>query len=75
MWSEYDVDGNNILDKNEAKAFIEELVTVIDSSRAKEYDRDNFDTLFEAMDEDQNGFLSKSEMSTLIKRTFRSSKK
>ena len=63
MWDKYDLDGNNLLDKEEAKPFIQEICTLLkDKERAKNYDPEKFDALFEEFDDDGNGFLSKGEM-------------
>ena len=34
IWDEHDIDGNGQLDKNEAKTFLDEIVTYIDSESA-----------------------------------------
>lgn len=71
MWTKYDSDGNGYLDKDEAKPYIEHVAKIIEAERAKNYQQDKFDELFDLFDEDQNGFLSKAEMATLIKKTFK----
>ena len=42
--------------------------------RAKNYDESKFEQIFDKYDEDKNGFIEKSEMTTLIKMTFRKPK-
>ena len=71
MWIKYDDDANGYLDKNESRPFIEHVAKIIDTPKAKNYQSTKFDELFEMFDEDQNGFLSKAEMATLIKKTFK----
>lgn len=47
VWDKYDDDANNLLDKSEAKPFVEEICTLlIDKERAKNYDPERFDSLF-----------------------------
>ena len=67
----HDIDKNGYLDKKEALPFLDQVAQIIDEDRAKNYDRNNFEKLFEEFDEDKNGFLSKGEMATFIKKTFR----
>ena len=50
--------------------FLNELVTIIETPRAKLYDKTKYKQLFNEMDEDKNGSLSKSQMAVLIKKTF-----
>jgi Ca2+-binding EF-hand superfamily protein len=46
---------------------LDEVARNIDEKRAQNYKRDQFNNMFEEFDEDENGFLSKAEMATLIK--------
>ena len=62
MWEEHDIDNNGLLDPNEAKALLNEIVTIIDPNRAKNYKKEDFDIHFERFDEDKNNNLSKREM-------------
>ena len=75
MWEEHDIDKNGYLDREEAKTFLDELAQVISENRKKFYDPNNFESIFEEYDEDGNNYLSKSEMSALIKMTFRNPSK
>ena len=50
---------------------MDDVAAVIEEGRAANYEKEKFLSLFESFDEDNNGFLSKGEMATLIKRTFR----
>ena len=52
---------------------MDELSTFMDESRAKNYDKNKFEKLFSEFDEDNDGFLSKSEMAVFIKRVFKKS--
>ena len=54
---------NGFLDKDEAKKFMGAVVLVIQEERAENYDADKFNQMFDQFDEDQNGYLSKGEMS------------
>ena len=47
IWDKFDADKNGWLDKVEAKKFIDAIATVIDKDRAKFYDKNNFDAMFE----------------------------
>lgn len=71
IWDKYDDDKNNLLDKEEAKPFMDEIATIIEEGREKNYDPSQFDELFNQMDEDHNGFLSKGEMAQFIKTVFK----
>ena len=52
MWTKYDTDGNGILDKEEAKPFIDHVARIIEADRAKNYNKNKFLELFEQFDED-----------------------
>lgn len=75
LWHRCDVDNNNILDRAEAKVFMQDLQKIMTSERAKNYSDDKFEQLFEKFDSDKNNYLDKSEMSILIKQTFANKKK
>lgn len=51
---EHDIDQNGFLDKIEAKVFMDELASVVEADRAKNYNEENFASLFEKFDEDGN---------------------
>ena len=59
------------MDKSEAKVFLDEVAESINQSRCKNYDRNQFDQLFDEFDTDNNGYLSVSEMAFFIKQVFR----
>ena len=71
MWIQYDYDGNGYLDKEEARGFVFEISQIIENSRAINYNPMKFDSLFERFDENNDKFLSKSEMAVFIKKVFK----
>lgn len=75
LWKKVDNDGNMLLDKNEAKKFMEELGDIVKPEEKGIYDISNFDKLFKMYDEDTNGFLEKAEMCVFIKKMFKKQKK
>ena len=54
---------------------MDDVASIIDKDRAVNYEREKFEQLYESFDEDDNGFLTKPEMATLIKRTFKKTHK
>ena len=74
VWLKNDLDKNGYLDKVEAKAFLDQVVKIIDKDRAGNYDPKQFDVIFEKFDENNDKFLSKSEMSVVIKKVFTKNK-
>ena len=73
LWDVHDINKDGHLNKAEAKNFIDKLVQGLDYERAKNYNPENFEKVFEEFDEDKNDWLSKGEMATLIKKVFRNS--
>ena len=73
LWEAHDINKDGHLNKTEAKKFIDKLVQGLDYERAKNYNPENFEKVFEEFDEDKNDWLSKGEMATLIKKVFRNS--
>jgi Ca2+-binding EF-hand superfamily protein len=71
LWDTHDTDKNGYLDRKEAKTYLNEISKCIDKDRAENYDKEKFDQLFEKFDENGDNFLSKSEMSVLIKKVFK----
>lgn len=70
LWETHDVDQNGYLDRSEARKFVKEIQRVIDKERAQFYDESKFDALFDRFDENNDRFLSKSEMAVFIKKVF-----
>jgi hypothetical protein len=70
LWKHHDIDKNGYLDREEARSYVFEISECIDRDRAKNYDPDNFDQLFNRFDENNDEYLSKSEMATFIKKIF-----
>ena len=65
------MDNNGYLEHAEAKQFIANATYLIRTDRAENFDPANFDKIFNEFDEDQNGYLDKGELATLIKKVFR----
>lgn len=72
IWNDNCDEGKEGLNKSQANKFINKISSSIDPSRAQFYDKDQFDVLFEEIDEDSNGSLSMNEMAIFIKKTFSS---
>ena len=70
LYATHDADQNGMLDREEMKTFLAELVQHMEEERAKNYDEANFDTLFDKYDDDKNGYIEKSEMAVFIKKVF-----
>lgn len=70
MWKYHDIDKNGYLDREEARTFVFEISECIDRDRALCYDPAKFDSLFDRFDENDDKFLSKSEMAAFIKKVF-----
>ena len=71
MWNQFDFNQNGYLERDEARKFIDELSKVIQKDRAQFYKRDQFNSLFDQIDEDRNGVLSKGEFAQFIKLNFK----
>ena len=71
IWKKCDWDKNGMLDREECRAFIKEIVPYVSEDRKHGYDPATFDTLFDIYDEDKNGFIEKTEMAVFIKKTFK----
>ena len=71
VWQKCDWDKNGMLDREECRAFIKDIVPYASEDRNHNYDPATFDTLFDIYDEDKNGFIEKTEMAVFIKKTFK----
>ena len=58
MWSNYDIDQDNALNKKEAKCFVNDIM----SSVSTQFDQSEFNRVFKEMDADGNGMIEKDEM-------------
>ena len=70
LWKKHDLDGNNWLDRLEAKDFMESLVNCIQEDKKVNYSPEKFESLFDQNNIDNNDYLTKAEMATLIKKIF-----
>lgn len=69
------MEGNGFLDEFESKVFLEEIqLVMIDKTKSKNYDEDNFKELYDSVDDDANGYLTKGEMAQFIKMAFKEKK-
>ena len=66
IWGEYDVDGSGVLEKEETKIFVRDILEGLGVDGAGFSDHD-FDYCFRETDTDGNGVISKSEMRFFIK--------
>ena len=67
LWESHDIDQNLMLDREEAKSFMDDVFKFLPSEyySQKQY---NFDETFDKYDEDKNGFLEKYEMAVFLKK-------
>ena len=70
LWKKHDLDGNNWLDRLEAKDFMKSLVNCIQKDKRENYSPEKLESLFDQYNIDKNDYLTKAEMATLIKRVF-----
>ena len=71
LWTEVDNNNDGVLDKDETKAFLAIIKKNIAEDRAKNYDEErDFEKFFTFFDEDNNGYIAKSEMTVLLKKVF-----
>mmetsp|Transcript_10202 Transcript_10202/g.19329 ORF Transcript_10202/g.19329 Transcript_10202/m.19329 type:complete len:161 (-) Transcript_10202:240-722(-) len=69
LWTVYDADGNGVLDRNEAKKLVQDMIRIsceglqqkIDSLRAALNDEATVDELVNSIDLDKDGRITKSE--------------
>lgn len=66
IWGEYDTDGSGVLEKDETKIFVRDILQGVGVDGANFSDRD-FETCFRETDTDGNGVISKDEMWSFIK--------
>ena len=71
LWTEVDNNNDGVLDKDECRVFLDIIKKNISEDRAKNYEEArDFEKFFTLFDEDKNGFISKIEMSVLLKKVF-----
>ena len=75
LWAQHDYDRNGMLDKEECKNFIDDLLKYIAPERGENYQAHLFEVQFAEYDSDKNGFLEKSEMAVFIKKAFANDQK
>ena len=66
IWSRYDDDGNDYLDKDETKRFVQDTLKDMSSNDGAFNDAD-FDQCFMEFDKDGSGTIEKAEMVAFIK--------
>ena len=67
IWSKYDIDHSNALDKEETKNFIKFVLKELDSGSDSAFDEADFEACFKEFDSDGNGTISREEMANFIK--------
>ena len=80
IWKTYDQDGNGVLDRDEAKQFMREMMSEIVMIQPKddydddgttpaqnEFDEDGFSQIFTTLDADNSGTISQDEMVDYLK--------
>ena len=67
MWTKYDTNNNNVLEKSQAIKFIKDLFNECMGEGDLELTDEDLDMLFEDLDVDQNGFVSRDEFRKLIR--------
>ena len=69
IWSEYDVDNSNTLDKEETRRFIRTtLIEFSGGAPLEHFSDEDFENTFAMFDEDQNGTIDKAEMVRFIRK-------
>lgn len=74
LWSEYDDDANGVLDRREARKFVQDFMTMIRIREGKvdrSYKLTDFDKWFTEVDKDANGTIDMREMANFIKQLMR----
>ena len=66
IWSQYDKDNSNTLDKTETKAFVQ--ATMAEMSENDTFSEEDFEGCFKEFDTDGNGTISREEMANFIKK-------
>ena len=66
VWSQYDKDGNNFLDKDECKAFIKDSLQELGQS--VDGTDEEYEEAFKEFDHDGTGQISKNEMAAYLKK-------
>ena len=58
----YDADGNGVLDKDESKLFVQEMMSDLVAPSGEEIDDASFEQIFAMLDTDGSGSIDKQEM-------------
>lgn len=73
-WNQYDTDGDNFLNRDEFRAFINQLIessgAIAEISENLELDTDALNNMFNRVDVSGDGTISKIEMATFLKDLF-----
>ena len=67
IWEMYDADGNGVLDKDESKQFVQEMMSDLVSADHEEIDDASFEQIFAMLDTDGSGTIDKQEMFNYLK--------
>lgn len=68
IWDEVDLNKNGVLDKEEAKQFLDALAETLNPEKAAcLHGASSHEELFDKFDDEKNGFIAKDEMAVFIK--------
>ena len=65
IWAQYDADKSGVLNKKEARNFVSALLTAL--GETPKISDEEFNTLFEDLDKDDNGTISRDEVTFFIR--------
>jgi hypothetical protein len=70
LWTEYDTDANGVLDRREARRFVQDFIALIrirEGKVARTFKMESFEKWFTDVDKDANNALDMREMCNFIK--------
>ncbi len=68
IWAEFDKDGSGVLEKDEAKKFLQSSLSEMED--ADKFSEANFEEFFKESDKNGNGTIDKDEMVIYLKKLF-----
>ena len=70
-WEKHAVANSDAMTRDEAKKFVTNIAQYASEERGKFYDQNNFDQIFDELDDQGRGYLSRNEMALLVKKAFK----